>query len=151
MPDALRTLLDDYEAQAEEGEYYNDYYQRLGKPYFYQLLKPHADLTQLETKDYQDWGKAELFQPEVGVGECAGAAYDVVGGILQDATDRLAEAKENFAQGYLTESIYLSYSAFVIGAKAMLLAKDVKCNTHKKILQDFQTHYIDTGDLSLEH
>jgi len=97
---------------------------------------------------YQDWGKTELFQPEVGVGECAGAAYDVVGGILQDASEKVGEAKETLEQGYWAESIYLSYSAFVIGAKAMLLARDVSCNTHKQILQDFQTHYVETGDVS---
>ena len=37
-PDALRWLLDDYEAHATDGEYYRDYYQRQGKNYFYKLL-----------------------------------------------------------------------------------------------------------------
>ncbi|MEM9723683.1 MAG: nitrite reductase, partial [Bacteroidota bacterium] len=149
LPDALKVLLEDYEEKALEGEYYNDYFRRLGKRYFYQLLKPLANLEVLQKSDYQDWGQEEFFQPEVGVGECAGVAYDVVGGILQDAADRLAEGKEMIQEGHLAESIYLSYSAFVIGAKALLLAKDIACNTHRKILDDFHEHYVQTELLAL--
>ncbi len=150
LPEALRYLLNDYEEQALEGEYYNDYFQRLGKKYFYQLLKPLAHLDTLQESDYKDWGQEEFFQPEVGVGECAGVAYDVIGGILQDASDRIAEGEENLQAGHLAEAIYLGYSAFVIGAKAMLLAKDVACNTHKKILEDFDLNYLQTGLINLE-
>src|SRR5690606_16051166 len=43
---AMRLLLDDYEANALEGEYYHNYYQRIGgRKYFYELLKPLGDLT----------------------------------------------------------------------------------------------------------
>ena len=39
-PQALRTILEDYEEYQNEGEYFADYYLRQGKNYFYQLLKP---------------------------------------------------------------------------------------------------------------
>ena len=149
MPDALRVLLTDYEEEALEGEYYNDYFRRLGKKYFYQLLKPFADLDVLQESDYKDWGQEEFFVPEVGVGECAGVAYDVIGGILQDAKDRLIEGKTTLEDGHVAEAIYLSYSAFVIGAKAMLLSKDIPCNTHKKILEDFDSHYVQSKEIDL--
>ncbi len=146
IPQAITTLLHTYEKEAEKGEYFNDYFHRKGKRYFYTLLKPFAALDTLNDEDYQDWGKDENFQPEVGVGECAGVAFDVIGGIFQDAKERWDEAESTLANKYYPESIYLSYSTFVIAAKALLLSKDVACNTHAGILKDFDTHYIETGE-----
>ena len=59
-------------------------------------------------------------------------------------------AKATLTNGHPADSIYHSYAALVIGAKAMLLSKDVKCNTHKGIIDDFQENYVATGDIELE-
>jgi len=142
MPDALRALLNDYEENALDGEYFNDYYQRLGKNYFYTLLKPIADPAKFKDDDYFDYGAEEYFTPEVGVGECAGVMYDMVSAILKDAETKLAEAKEAFAKEAYAEAIYYAYTGFVTGAKALLLTKDVECNTQIKILQDFDTTFV---------
>ncbi|MEL7021586.1 MAG: nitrite reductase, partial [Bacteroidota bacterium] len=48
------------------------------------------------------------------------------------------------------DSIYHSYSAMVVGAKALLLAADVKCNSQRGIIRDFQTQYVETGKFSLQ-
>jgi sulfite reductase (ferredoxin) len=37
----------------------------------------------------------------------------------------------------------------VVGAKALLLAKDIKCNTHNGIINDFDTHFVTTGEFVL--
>ena len=71
-PAVLRTLLVDFEKNAVEGEYFNNYYDKQGKDYFYQLLKPHADNSTLTPEEYLDWGHTEEFNTEIGVGECAG-------------------------------------------------------------------------------
>ena len=42
----------------------------------------------------------------------------------------------------MRDSIYHSYTGFIVGAKALLLSKDIKCNTHQGILEDFQEHYV---------
>ena len=52
-------------------------------------------------------------------------------------------------EGLFADSIYHSYTALVIGAKALLLAKDVKCNTQIGILRDFDENYIDTKEFPL--
>jgi sulfite reductase (ferredoxin) len=39
-PQALRYLLNDYEENSLEGEYYHEYFKRLGRTHIYQLLKP---------------------------------------------------------------------------------------------------------------
>jgi sulfite reductase (ferredoxin) len=150
IPDAVRYLLDNYEDQASEGEYFNDYFNRQGKRYFYDLLKPLADLESLVKEDHFDWGQNKNYQQEIGVGECAGVTLDVVGTIIQESRDKVELAKESLEAGIFADSIYHSYAAFVIGAKALLLSKDVKCNTHKGILDDFQTHYVENGEVDLD-
>ncbi|MCU0326052.1 MAG: nitrite/sulfite reductase, partial [Spirosomaceae bacterium] len=70
-PAVLRTLLSDYEQNQLDGEYFNDYYDRQGEKYFYELLKPLADLSTLIDTDFIDWGHDDVFQTEIGVGECA--------------------------------------------------------------------------------
>lgn len=141
IPRALTELLRAYEAESEEGEYFNDFYQRLGKMHFYHLLKPLADVESLSQADYMDWGKTENFIPEIGVGECASVMLDVVGTVIQEAQERLDWSGEGLEQKLWADAIYNSYNAFVIAAKALLLSEDVKCNTQIGIIQSFDEHF----------
>lgn len=145
VPDALRLILDDYESNALNGEYFNDYYRRFGKIYFYDLVKHLTDQDSLIPSDYVDWGADRDFVPAIGVGECAGVTYDVVGTIIEDAIERLTNAKSEFDNGDFAATIYYAYSTFVIGAKALLLSEDIRCNTHIGIIRDFDKHMVLTG------
>ncbi len=145
IPDALRLLLADYDESASETEYFNAYVHRLGKRYFYDLLKPLAEIESLGETDFFDWGQNEEYVQEIGVGECAGVTLDVVGTIIADAREKLDSAKASFEQEDYVSALYQAYTGFVVGAKALLLSIDVKCNTHRVILDDFQTHYVETG------
>jgi len=148
--DCIRILINDYNQNSTEGEYYNYYYERQGKKYFYTLLKPLADIEQLSGTDLFDWGQDHEYKQEIGVGECAGVILDVVGTIIKDAKDRLDSAEVDFKKGHYPEAAYYSYSAFVIGAKALLLADDIKCNTQVGILNDFQETFVESGRFSFD-
>lgn len=148
--DAMRYLLDDFDTNATEGEYFNNYFQRVGKMHFYGLLKPLADLNKLDKADYVDWGHTESFTPEIGVGECAGVMYDVIGTILTDAEEKVFFAQKALDKEKYADAIYHSYSSFVVAAKALLLSKDVSCNTHIGIINDFNEHFVKSGEFSLE-
>jgi sulfite reductase (ferredoxin) len=146
IPDALRALLGDFLAKRKNGQSFNGYYYGQEKNFFYELLKPLADTTSLGSEDYKDWGYAEgEYVQAIGVGECAGAAVDVIATILNDANNRLDDAAHFFNDGNWSGAIYNAYSAMVIAAKALLLAGDVRCNTHQKIIEDFQEHYVAKG------
>lgn len=149
IPDAIRYLLDNFLAEKADGELFNDYYQRQGKRYFYNLLKTLADLEELVATDFFDWGQNEQYEQEIGVGECAGVSLDVVGTIINDAREKLESAEEALADAELAAGVYHAYTAFVIGAKALLLSKDVKCNTHIGMLDSFQEVYVNTGEFPL--
>jgi sulfite reductase (ferredoxin) len=146
-PTALRLLLDDYETHAQEGEYYHDYYKRLGKNYFYALLKPLGDMTTLTPSDYIDWGEDHDFILHTAVGECAGVMIDLVSTLLLDSEEKLVWAKEALDSKLFADSIYHSYSSFINTAKAMLLTNDIKPASQIQTLSDFQAHFIATGVL----
>ncbi len=148
--DAMRLLFEDYEENANDGEYYADYYERQGKMYFYYLLKPLADLEDLQADDYKDWGHVEeTFKVETGVGECAGVVIDLIQTLIIEAEEKLENALGNYnAQSY-ADAIYHAYSGFVIGAKSLLLADDLNPNTQMDIIKEFDTHFVESGKIKL--
>jgi sulfite reductase (ferredoxin) len=147
-PDAVRILLNDYEDHATEGEYFNDYYRRqiaAEKMYFYKLLKPLSDLENVVEIDYIDWGHDIKYVTEVGVGECAGVMVDLVGTLILEAEDKLNWAKRLYANAGPADAIYAAYATYVCGAKAMLTAEGVACNTQITMLNDFDKHLVSTN------
>lgn len=148
-PDVLRFVLDDYEINAVQGEYFNDYYQRKGKNHFYELLKPLANTTNLNEDDYLDWGSKQKYQQAIGVGECAGVVIDLVATLLFDTEEKLDKARETFLSGQFSDSIYHSYSTFISGAKTFLISKEEKTNSQEGIITDFDRINDASNEISL--
>ncbi len=144
IPDAIRLILHDFEEKAADGEYFNTYFRRAGERYFYSLLKPLAE-TAFAQDDFVDWGHIETYEQAIGVGECAGITLDVISTVINEAAEKFEWAKEGFAEKIFADSIYNSYNTFVIGAKAMLLSKDIQCNTQAGIVHDFNEKLVKTG------
>jgi len=145
-PAMVAHLLDNYLAErTDDNETFQAYYWRLGKKYFYDLLKPFANVDDIKEDIYFDWGQDAHFVPEIGVGECAGVMVDVIGSIIEDANEKHKASKEALKAEEWADAIYNSYNAFVVGAKALLLSEDIKCNTQINILKDFDEHFVKTG------
>jgi sulfite reductase (ferredoxin) len=143
-PQALRYLLSDYEANSQDGEYYHDYFKRLGRNHFYQILKPLGDITVTTPDEYIDWGQERNFILHTAVGECAGVMIDLVSTLFYDSEDKLAWAQEALDKDQFADSIYHSYSAFINTAKAMLLTRDIKPSSQYQTINDFQKEFVDT-------
>lgn len=141
ITNAISLLLEDYENEAEIDEHFTHYVVRLGKRYFYDLLKELANKENLTDSDFLDWGQQSDYVQAIGVGECAGVAFDLLSAIVKDADEKLELAYVKLHLNELQEALYYAYTSFVVGAKAMLLSKDIKCNTHVKILEDFETEF----------
>jgi len=150
VPAVLRHLLADYEENGLDGEYFNDYTRRMGRRYFYTLLKKHAAVDTLSESEYTDWGSVEHFKLAVGVGECAGVILDMVGSILREAAEKEILAKESIDNGDFADGIYHAYNMMVITAKALLLGIDHQCNTQIGIMRDFDELLIQQGDFHWE-
>jgi sulfite reductase (ferredoxin) len=148
--DVLRVLLADYDAHQLEGEYYPDYYRRLGKKYFYSLLKPLANLDNLEQNDFLDWGHNDPFEVIKAVGECAGVIIDLVATLVYETEEKYQTSQRTFNEGAYADAIYHAYNTFINGAKALLLGEDVKTNAQITVMNRFEEHFGSHAEFAFE-
>ncbi|MDB5062400.1 MAG: nitrite reductase [Mucilaginibacter sp.] len=146
----LRAVLDDYKTNSVGGETFHAYYDSKGKDYFYQLLKPLADLSTLTEDEFVDWGHQETFATAIGVGECAGVVIDLVATLLYESDEKLGWANGAYAKGLWADAIYHSYNTMISGAKALLLDKSVNSSTQAGIIREFDTYYTSTGEITID-
>lgn len=144
-PDVLRKLFSDFEENGTETENFNAYYDRKGKDYFYQLLKPIGDNSNLTEDEFYDWDTKEKFETAIGVGECAGVIIDLVQTLFYEADEKLSLSAESFDAKNYGDSIYFSYAAFIHSAKALLLDGGFSVNTHHTLIADFDKNFVETG------
>ncbi|WP_111708776.1 HEPN domain-containing protein [Lutibacter citreus] len=137
-PQALREILNDYQSNVKVDETFINYYDRKGERYFYTLLKPLSDVTNLEQSDFVDWGADEAYVKAVGVGECAGVVIDLIATLLFESEEKLENASESFKKDQYADSIYYSYLSIVNTAKALLISEGKKTNTHAGIISQFE-------------
>ncbi len=149
-PEALRVILDDFEQNSNNEAPFISYYDKQGELYFYELLKPLASIDNLEPSDFIDWGSEKKYQKSIGVGECAGVVIDLVATLLLDAKEKLDLAEEAYVNEKWSDAIYQGYTAFVNGAKAVLLAEDEKTNTQASIIALFDKVFVETQKITLQ-
>lgn len=149
-PEALRRILHDYEANRNHTKSFNDYYLAKGGDHFYHLLKPLADITNVDKDIFIDWGHNEKYIKAIGVGECAGVVIDLVSTLLFESEEKLEKARLSIASGNWSDSIYHSYAAIVNTAKAVLIGENIKTNTQAGIVKDFDQYFVESGLIQLE-
>ena len=145
----LRWVLNDFKANSIEDETFHDYYDRNGKDYFYQLLKPLADLTNLTDEEFVDWGHEDTFKTAIGVGECASVIIDLVATLLYESEEKLEWANQAYDEKRWADSIYHAYAVMISGAKALLLDRGVNSSTQTGVIKAFDEQYVTTGDVLL--
>ena len=148
-PEALRQILNDFEANGK-GISYESYYAKKGEYYFYELLKPLANIENLTPEDYLDWGSNKRYKKAIGIGECAGVVIDLIATLLFESDEKITNAEEAITDQKWAASIYYSYSSMVNTAKALLTAEKTKTNTHSSIIKDFNTYFIANGRIELK-
>ncbi|MBS9523697.1 HEPN domain-containing protein [Litoribacter alkaliphilus] len=147
-PQALRVLLDDFEANAN-GFAFPDYYDHQGQKYFYDILKDLSSTDDIQDSDFVDWGNDQPYVKEVGVGECAGVVIDLVATLLLEAREKLANAEEALEEERWSDSIYHSYTGMINAAKALLLSVGESTNSYANIISKFEEAFTETSKLDL--
>ena len=148
--DVLRAVLDDFKANSIADETFHNYYDRFGKDYFYQLLKPLANLETLTEDEFVDWGHQETFATAIGVGECASVIIDLVATLLFESEEKMGWANGAYDKGAWADAIYHSYNVMIGSAKALLLDKSVSSSTQAGIIKEYDAHYVATGEMPLD-
>lgn len=145
---ALQYILNDFKDNAGSLNF-SEYYEKQGKIYFYDLLKPLADASTITENELLDWGKTEHYKKEIGVGECAGVQVDLIATLLQESDEKIALAEEALNQNLFADSIYHSYTVFINSAKAILTKDDFKTNSYASIINNFEEEYINSNKIEL--
>jgi len=142
-PQALRAILIDFQSHVKVGETFLSYYIRQGELYFYNLLKPLANISNLQESDFIDWGREAPYEMAVGVGECARVIVDLVATLLLDSAEKIENSLEALKLNRFSDSIYYAYTSIVNTAKALLLTKDINTNTQVGIIKLFEEAFGD--------
>ena len=147
-PQALRLILDDYQQNSDQKIFY-DYYTIQGEKYFYNLLKPLSDSTNLTTDDYIDWGSNQSYQKAIGIGECAGVVIDLISTLFLESEEKITNARADFESKSYNNAIYFAYSSMVNSAKSLLLSKNHSTNNQASIINQFDEVFVSTNLVSL--
>jgi len=147
-PEALRRILNDFEANAN-GKLFVDYYKEKGEKYFYQLLTDLSDVENLTQEDFIDWGTEEAYVKAIGVGECAGVVIDLIATLFLECDEKIEEAEEALNNKVYSGAIYETYRSMVNAAKAILLSENVKTNTQAGIISQFDELFVSTNKVEL--
>lgn len=140
-PEVLRTILNDYSAKQDVYTSFLNYYDEMGKDYFYQLLKPIADQETITDDDFIDWGQNEEFIRAIGVGECAGVVIDLVATLIFETEEKYDWAVEAYEQKMWADAIYHGYNTLISGAKAILLDRGISQSTQIGVINAFDEQF----------
>ena len=147
-PEALRRILNDYEANTQ-GQLFAEYYQEKGEKYFYNLLTDLSNVENLTQEDFIDWGTDEAYIKAIGVGECAGVVIDLIATLFLESDEKIEEAKAAFDNKVYSGAIYEAYRSMVNSAKAILLSENIKTNTQVGIISQFDELFVGTKRIEL--
>ncbi len=147
-PEALRRILNDYEANANGLSFLN-YYLWQGEKYFYDMLTDLSNIETLTQDDFIDWGEEEKYVKAIGIGECAGVVIDLIATLFLESEEKIENAKISFDNEVYSSAIYHAYSSLVNSAKALLLAENKRTNTQAGIIKQFDEEFISNGKIDL--
>ena len=147
-PEALRRVLNDFEANAN-GKPFVAYYKEKGEKYFYNFLNDLQDVSNLTQEDFIDWGEEGKYVKEIGIGECAGVVIDLIATLFLESEEKIENAREAFENEVYSGAIYYAYQSLVNTSKAMLLAENKKTNTHASIIAQFDEFFVASGKIEL--
>ena len=134
------------EREQSNGETVSGLLGRLGPEWFEEKLARFRDV--LAVKDaseaYLDWDSSKEFSlEEVGPGECAGAALDIIDGYFDQARHDIARARA--AKDDFTAAFDYSKNSVVLAAKALLVTYGIDPETDDEALREFDSRIITRG------
>ncbi len=154
VPAAVQHLLDLYRRSRNEGESLPVFIARTGKAALKDELIPYTILPsyQDDRKFYFDWeGDEEFSVEDLGPGECAGGALEMIDNRILEAEQELYQTRILVEKHQYAMAINKAYRAVVAGAKAILVTEGIDPNTDAETLLEFDTMIQDKGLLPVEY
>ena len=142
VPDAVQHLLKWYRETRLDSESFEAFAARLGKEKLKESLMPFTFLPSYDEDRsfYVDWGDDKDFTTEdLGPGECAGGAYEMMEGFLFEADQELHLAGVMAEKGQTGHAVNKAYRAIVAAAKGLLVLEGVDSSIDAEILFKAET------------
>ncbi|MBI3812504.1 MAG: sulfurtransferase TusA family protein [Nitrospirae bacterium] len=141
-PDAVRHLLKWYREARLDGESFENFAARMGKGKLKESLMPFTFLPSYDEDRsfYVDWGDDKDFTTEdLGPGECAGGAYEMMEGFLFEADQEIHLAGVMTEKGQTGHAVNKAYRAIVAAAKGLLVLEGIDSSIDSEILFKAET------------
>ena len=151
VPAAVSHLLDFWRQHRRDSERLLDFIDRTGKARLKEELIPFTIVPPFEQDPsyYFDWeGEDEFVLEDLGPGECAGGALEMIENRILEAEQelymaRLLEGKEQHAT-----ALNKAYRAVLAAAKAVLVPEGIDPNTDAETFSEFERLFGATGRIA---
>ena len=145
VPSAISHLLAVYRRDRQAGESLPAFIARNGKARLKEELIPHSILPPFEQDPsyYYDWeADGEFTTEDLGPGECAGGALEMIDNRILEAEQELYQAKVLADKHQLSFAVNKSYRAVLAAAKALLVTEGLDPATDAETFGEFENHLM---------
>ena len=142
VPAAISHLIDVYRRDRQANENLPKFITRVGKSKLKDELIPYTIVPPYEEDPtfYYDWeGEEEFILEDLGPGECAGGALDMIENGILEADQELYQAKLLIEKHQYSVSVNKSYRAVLAAAKAMLVTEGLEPSTDSETFIEFDS------------
>jgi sulfite reductase (ferredoxin) len=140
VPAAISHLIDVYRRDHQEDENLPKFIARVGKSKLkdelipYTIIPPYGE----DPTFYYDWeGEEEFILEDLGPGECAGGALEMIENGILEADQELYQAKLLVEKHQYSVSVNKSYRAVLAAAKALLVTEGLEPSTDSETFSEF--------------
>ena len=148
IPDAVQHLISLYRSERVDGESFQGFVSRMGKAKLKESLMPFTFLPSYDEDRnfYVDWEDDKDFSTEdLGPGECAGGAYEMMEGFIFEADQEIYLAKVMAEKGLTGHAVNKAYRAIVAASKGLLVLEGVNSSVDAEILGAAKTQLVEKG------
>ena len=145
---AITHLIDVYRRDRLSGEGLPAFIDRAGKVKLKDELIPYTIVPsfQDDATFYYDWeGEAEFVLEDLGPGECAGGALEMIENGILEADQELYQAKLLVDNHQYSVSVNKSYRAVLAAAKALLVTEGLEPSTDAETFIEFDSRIAQKG------
>lgn len=148
VPAALSHLVTVYRRDRLPKENLSAFIARAGKNKLKDELIPYTIVPAYKDDStfYYDWeGEAEFILEDLGPGECAGGALEMIENGILEADQELYQAKLLVESHQYSVSVNKSYRAVLAAAKAMLVTEGLEPSTDSETFIEFDSRIAQKG------
>lgn len=148
VPAAISHLIDVYRRDRQPNESLPKFIARTGKSKLKDELIPYTIVPSFEEDStfYYDWeGEEEFILEDLGPGECAGGALEMIENGILEADQELYQAKLLVEKHQYSVSVNKSYRAVLAAAKALLVTEGLEPSTDSETFLEFDSRIAQKG------